>query len=185
MGIFDDVLCPHLKTVTEVFRQHRGTWLQLIEDIRTDELQSEQKAELEHKLRLEAAESFREEGNNWFKEKSFCEAASSYTDSISSAKEGPLAALAYFNRLIFHVKINLCPYLTHSLTCGRSAALFHMNFYEDCIKDIDRALASGYPKLQNLYNLHLRKAKCLKFLKKDHLGCLADATKVLAPAENT
>jgi hypothetical protein len=44
--------------------------------------------------------------------------------------------------------------------------------------DIDRALHSGYPKSQKLYGLHLRKAKCLKFLKKDYAGCLADALKV-------
>jgi len=50
--------------------------------------------------------------------------------------------------------------------------------YEDCIKDVDRALASGYPKKQQLYSLHLRKAQCLKFLNRDYADCLADALKV-------
>jgi hypothetical protein len=53
-----------------------------------------------------------------------------------------------------------------------------MNFYEECIKDIDRALVCGYPKNQQLYTLHVRKAKCLKFLGQDYEGCLADAMEV-------
>jgi hypothetical protein len=53
-----------------------------------------------------------------------------------------------------------------------------MKLYEDCIIDIDRALDSGYPKNQKLYGLHLRKAQCLKFLKKDYAVCLADALQV-------
>jgi SET and MYND domain-containing protein 4 len=60
----------------------------------------------------------------------------------------------------------------------RSAALFQMKLYEDCIKDVDRALALGYPKSQEIYSLHLRKAKCLKFLGKDYAECVADAIKV-------
>jgi hypothetical protein len=60
----------------------------------------------------------------------------------------------------------------------RSAALFQMKYYEDCIKDIDRSLAAGYPKLQNLYLLYVRKAKCQKFLNEDYADCLADALKV-------
>lgn len=61
----------------------------------------------------------------------------------------------------------------------RSAALFHNQYYEDCIKDLDRALDCGYPKPEFLYRLYLRKALCLKFLKMDYEGCLTDAMKVL------
>jgi hypothetical protein len=53
-----------------------------------------------------------------------------------------------------------------------------MNLFEDCIKDIDRALDAGYPKKQQLYSLYLRKAKCLKFLEKDYVDCLAETMKV-------
>jgi hypothetical protein len=60
----------------------------------------------------------------------------------------------------------------------RSAALFHTKHYEDCIKDINRAIDSGYPKPEMLYRLYLRKAQCLKFLKMDFEGCLTDAMKV-------
>jgi hypothetical protein len=59
-----------------------------------------------------------------------------------------------------------------------------MRLYEECIKDIDRALVCGYPKKQQIYSLYLRKAKCLKFLKKDYIGCLADVMKVLISVHN-
>lgn len=43
---------------------------------------------------------------------------------------------------------------------NRSACLYHMNYYEAAIADIDNALALDYPKdLQ--YKVHERKAKCL------------------------
>jgi hypothetical protein len=53
-----------------------------------------------------------------------------------------------------------------------------MHLYKDCIKDIDRALILGYPNHQLKYNLHLRKAMCLQFLKKDHTEALNDSLKV-------
>jgi hypothetical protein len=53
-----------------------------------------------------------------------------------------------------------------------------MKCYKDCVRDIDRALVLGYPKIQQLYSLHLRKAKCLKFLGKDFADCLDEAMKV-------
>jgi hypothetical protein len=60
----------------------------------------------------------------------------------------------------------------------RSAALFHMRLYKDCIKDIDRALVLGYPNHKQEYTLHLRKAMCLQFLKKDHTEALDNALNV-------
>jgi hypothetical protein len=61
----------------------------------------------------------------------------------------------------------------------RSAAHFHTRNYKDCMKDLDRALDSGYPKPELLYRLHLRKAQCLKFLKMDYNDCLTEAMKVI------
>jgi hypothetical protein len=55
-----------------------------------------------------------------------------------------------------------------------------MKFFKDCIRDIDRALVLGYPKNRQLYTLHLRKAKCLKFLGKDFADCLQKAMQVFA-----
>jgi len=41
-----------------------------------------------------------------------------------------------------------------------------MNLYEDCLKDIDRAISHNYP--DNLkYKLLARKARCLKYLGRD------------------
>jgi hypothetical protein len=54
-----------------------------------------------------------------------------------------------------------------------------MKFYEDCIKDIDRALDLGYPNHPLEYNLHLRKAMCLQFLKRDHTKALNNALMVI------
>jgi hypothetical protein len=53
-----------------------------------------------------------------------------------------------------------------------------MQLYKDCIKDIDRAFVLGYPNHQLQYSLHLRKAMCLQFLKKDHTEALNDALQV-------
>jgi len=45
----------------------------------------------------------------------------------------------------------------------RSAALFHINMYKDCINDVKRALDFGYP--DNLqYKLHVREARCWNYL---------------------
>jgi len=38
--------------------------------------------------------------------------------------------------------------------------------YEDCIKDIDRAISQGYPE-DKQYKLYLREARCLKYLSED------------------
>jgi hypothetical protein len=54
-----------------------------------------------------------------------------------------------------------------------------MKFYEDCIKDIDRALDLGYPNHKQEYNLHFRKAMCMKFQRKDITEALSDALMVI------
>ena len=43
---------------------------------------------------------------------------------------------------------------------NRSAVLFHAHAFDDCIKDIDRAIKYHYPE-KSVYKLHERKAKCL------------------------
>ncbi|CAB3380919.1 Hypothetical predicted protein [Cloeon dipterum] len=44
---------------------------------------------------------------------------------------------------------------------NRSAALFHLDMYVDCYRDISRALNTGYPNNMK-YKLYVRQAKCLK-----------------------
>jgi len=47
----------------------------------------------------------------------------------------------------------------------RSAALFHMCYYELCIADIRRAISNGYDE-KLLYKLLLRQTRCLQLLGK-------------------
>jgi hypothetical protein len=47
----------------------------------------------------ESSESFREQGNSFFMDKDFSQAVQMYTQSIAAVIEGPLASMAYFNRL--------------------------------------------------------------------------------------
>jgi hypothetical protein len=99
MGILDDVLRPHLELVTRTFYASESTWVSLIEaNQQTDDTISEQEAEADRRWRNSKADSFRERGNTWFKVREFCDAISLYTESIASAREGPIASLAYSNR---------------------------------------------------------------------------------------
>ena len=95
------------------------------------------------------AESLRSKGNETFKKKNYADAVKIYSDSIAVApayrnkekdsdQESNVLSLAFANR---------------------SAALFHLAKYADCIKDIENALHHGYPK--NLqFKLYERKGKC-------------------------
>ncbi|XP_059485308.1 SET and MYND domain-containing protein 4-like [Neocloeon triangulifer] len=83
--------------------------------------------------------ALRTEGNNLYKEQLYDCAQHKYTLSLLAAVESATKAMAYANR---------------------SAALFRLGFFEDCLKDISRALAHDYP--DNLkYKLYIREAKCL------------------------
>lgn len=82
----------------------------------------------------------RDDGNKSFMDRQYKSAVQEYTESVIYAADSSVQlALAYANR---------------------SAALFKLKKYEDCIKDIDRALNSGYPdKLKT--KLLKRKGLCL------------------------
>ena len=86
------------------------------------------------------SEKAREEGNKFFKEKSYLTAAQSYSKSIvyapQTTKRG--LALAYANR---------------------SAAWFHLKRYRLCLADIQLALAHEYPT-ELEYKLFDRQGKC-------------------------
>jgi hypothetical protein len=98
MGILDDVLRPHLEEVTKTFGENKCMWLSLIKEKKTNDAKSEKEAELNCVKRNDASEDFRNQGNVSFQAKHFCLAQSLYTQSLASAKEGPLASLAYSNR---------------------------------------------------------------------------------------
>jgi hypothetical protein len=100
MGILDNVLRPHLEAVTQFHRENKSLWMSSYESSKTEEINFEENAKLK-RLRLnKLSEQFREQGNQFFKAQDFGQAHVIYTKSIAAALEGPLASLAYFNRLI-------------------------------------------------------------------------------------
>jgi hypothetical protein len=100
MGILD-MLRPHLEAVTKAFRDNEVAWLSMLEDCKTGEIEMQQEVELDRIERNQAAESFREQGNAFFKAHKFIKALRMYSQSIAAALEGPLASQAYFNRFSF------------------------------------------------------------------------------------
>ena len=100
--------------------------------------------EYKGKSMTEAAE-FRQKGNQYFQNKSYISALDAYSKSVIQApllKEGDEGdnelALSYGNR---------------------SATLYHLNRFRDCLDDIELALQSGYPK-DSYYKLYDRQGKC-------------------------
>lgn len=89
-------------------------------------------------------------GNVKFQNKNYVDSLWEYYTSVRVAKNGSRDyALALANR---------------------SAALYHLEEYDDCISDIHRALASKYPN-ELAYKLYEREIKCLVKIKK-----ISDAT---------
>ncbi|XP_033229555.1 SET and MYND domain-containing protein 4-like [Belonocnema kinseyi] len=94
---------------------------------------------------LEKTKQLRELGNKEFQVKNYTASIHLYTKSLQYAPMGSEElAIAVANR---------------------SASLFYLEKYEDCIKDIDLAVMWEYP--ENLrYKLHLRAAQCFWKLRK-------------------
>lgn len=90
---------------------------------------------------LEATIGFRESGNRQFSLKDYVSCIEMYTCSILSCPEDSFTELS----LAF---------------ANRSAALFELELYEDCIKDIDVALSKAYPS-HLLPKILVRKLKSL------------------------
>ncbi|KAK2147238.1 hypothetical protein LSH36_562g00036 [Paralvinella palmiformis] len=91
------------------------------------------------------AAKFRQKGNKYFQNKSYLSALDAYSKSVIQApvlKEGGQGdnelALSYGNR---------------------SATLYHLCRYRDCLDDIELAFQSGYPK-DSCYKLFDRRGKC-------------------------
>ncbi|XP_043355099.1 SET and MYND domain-containing protein 4 isoform X2 [Dermochelys coriacea] len=102
-----------------------------------------------------AALFYKEEGNKRFQKKEYTAARILYSKAVSH--NSPEMSLCYANR---------------------SAALFHLGQFEDCLEDIDRAQAQGYPdRLQP--KILLRKTECLLLL-----GRLQEAAGVISKVES-
>jgi len=101
MGVLDDVLRPHLESVTKCFKSDENTWRTSIDSIRNMEISDsiDPRNAAQNRLQLDRmAENFREQGNAFFKALDYPKAQLLYTQSIAAAIGGPLGSLAYFNR---------------------------------------------------------------------------------------
>ncbi|XP_033493777.2 protein-lysine N-methyltransferase SMYD4 [Epinephelus lanceolatus] len=101
----------------------------------------------------EQAAKCREKGNSSFKTRDYTAAALHYSQGMCFA---PLSS----------EQLSLC-------YANRSAALYHLQHYQESLDDIDKALKSGYPS-HLLHKLEDRRTQCLKHLsvgqnaKEDH-----------------
>lgn len=103
---------------------------------------------MNHQIRrektLEATKHLREAGNRQFSLKDYAACVETYTQSILSCPNETETELS----------------LAHA---NRSAALFQLELYEDCIKDISVSISKKYPS-HLLPKVLLRKAKCFRKL---------------------
>ncbi|XP_028277123.1 protein-lysine N-methyltransferase SMYD4 isoform X2 [Parambassis ranga] len=91
----------------------------------------------------EQAAQCRERGNSSFKTRNYTEAALHYSQGVCFAPQSS-------------EQLSLC-------YANRSAALYHLHNYKECLNDIDNALKNGYPShLQ--HKLHDRRALCVNYL---------------------
>lgn len=99
---------------------------------------------LKREISLSSAKNLREAGNRLFAARDFSTCVETYSQSILScpAENPEESSLAHANR---------------------SAALFQLELYDDCIRDIETALENSYPA-NFVPKLLLRKVKSLKKL---------------------
>ncbi|KOC67549.1 SET and MYND domain-containing protein 4 [Habropoda laboriosa] len=95
------------------------------------------------------AQKFKAMGNKEFQAKNFTESIQFYTKCLQHAP-------ANSNELPIAI-------------ANRSASLFYLNRYDDCIKDIELAIKLNYPKELH-YKLYLRAVQCYLKLGKQHLA---------------
>ncbi|XP_038860967.1 SET and MYND domain-containing protein 4 isoform X1 [Salvelinus namaycush] len=89
---------------------------------------------------LERAARCRKEGNSSFKARDYTAAVLHYSQGVCHAS-------------LSSEQLSLC-------YANRSAALFHLQHYRECLEDIDRALNHGYPSHLK-HKLQDRQAQCL------------------------
>ncbi|KAM9333209.1 SET and MYND domain-containing protein 4 [Pholidichthys leucotaenia] len=91
----------------------------------------------------EQATTCRERGNSSFKSRNYTAAALHYSQGVCFAPQSS-------------EQLSLC-------YANRSAALYHLQHYQECLDDIDKALKNGYPS-HLLHKLEDRRALCLSRL---------------------
>ena len=105
----------------------------------TDDMKSETKAE-----------RARQAGNQMFGKKKYMDALRCYNEAVTQAPAGRVTAGKDITK-----KSELALALAN-----RSAVLFELSMYAECLTDIQYAIVSGYPS-NTMYKLINRKAKCL------------------------
>ncbi|XP_063982204.1 SET and MYND domain-containing protein 4-like [Diachasmimorpha longicaudata] len=87
----------------------------------------------------ETAKRFRDIGNDSFKKRDYVKSLTSYTESakFSSVDEDDFSVVI----------------------ANRSASLFHMCRYQECLEDIEMAIEAGYPQ-KLMHKVYLRAAQC-------------------------
>ncbi|XP_074529128.1 SET and MYND domain-containing protein 4 [Halichoeres trimaculatus] len=113
-----------------------------------DDLDILQSISAGHSVRkdTEQAAKWREKGNSSFKSRDYTSAALHYSQGICCASQSS-------------EQLSLC-------YANRSAALYHLQHYQETLEDIDRALKNNYPS-HLLHKLEERRTLCLKYLSLD------------------
>ncbi|CAJ1063804.1 SET and MYND domain-containing protein 4 [Xyrichtys novacula] len=137
----DPELREHFMSLVEINDVFKWT-LALTTQDDLDFVQSISARHRPHKDAEQAAKR-REKGNSSFKSRNYTEAALHYSQGICSAPQSS-------------EQLSLC-------YANRSAALYHLQHYQESLEDIDRALKNNYP-CHLLHKLDERRTQCLKHL---------------------
>ncbi|CAL7948204.1 unnamed protein product [Xylocopa violacea] len=78
-----------------------------------------------------------------------------------------IKSIEFYTKCALHAPANTCE-LSLAIA-NRSASLFYLDRYDDCLKDIELAIKLNYPK-QLRYKLYLRAVQCYLKLGKQHLA---------------
>jgi hypothetical protein len=122
-------------------------------------------AEVQHTKSGSIATKLRDEGNLRFQHHDNERALQLYGESVICAPEyGPELSMAYGNR--YGLNLDQNEFVTRTISGSiRSAALYHLGLFKDCLQDINLSLKYRYPK--NLeYKLYQRRGLCMMKLGK-------------------
>ncbi len=136
------------------------------------------------------SDKHRQEGNKYFQKKSYLSALQCYNKSVIHAvhadfpcppkhsAEGNVETSAAIEGT---TEENTAPQPALALAFGnRSAALFHLQWYESCLQDTQSAIDNQYPQ-QSMYKLLYRQGQCYMGLKDKARaqGCFMEAREAL------
>ncbi|CAN9501140.1 unnamed protein product [Ophioblennius macclurei] len=146
-----------LEEIDEIFKRALSVTTQTDADV----LQSVSAASSSStKKDSDRAAECREHGNSSFKRRDYAAAALHYSQGVCFAPQTS-------------EQLSLC-------YANRSAALYRLQLYQDCLDDVHRALDSGYPS-HLAHKLQERRAACLRELPKGEKAAAANKEEVCGP----